>query len=202
MDWTLTLQNSPYYLGAFLLLLLLILILRRPTVKLFSFLFKIIEARANCKKQKKVIEKEVIKVVKIEPSKKLVYVYWQRVLFFILGFGVLFNTYLFNWNYLVSKYIDFYAFILEGTHHKNATMIIITLLISFALLVLIRIIILLEKKKGILYKIIHYILFSSIAAIALIILIKIVLVSSMSWINSTIMGVVFILFGLLIKRKN
>lgn len=220
MDLTFTLANSPYFLGALLVLLLLVLILRNPTKSFFKFLAKKIKAfklKRKKKKEKKAkdeskiesrdsksesdfISKEVVKVVKIEPaSKKLVYVYWQRVLFLILGIGVIMSAYFKNLEYFTSKFIAFYDFVFSGTGHNNLTTIIVTLLISVALLVIIRLITLVEKRKSTVYKIIHYVLFSVVVVVSLAVLLESVKILSL--INSVIMGIVFVLFGLLIKRK-
>lgn len=216
MDLIFNFQNSPYFLGALLVLLLLILVLKNPTKLFLKFLAKKIRAcklRRKKKNEKKAkekakavkmksefIPKEIVKVIKVESNKeKFVYVFWQRVLFLILGIGVILGAYFKNLDFFESKFAALYDFVFSGTGHNNLTTIIVTLLISIALLVIIRLITLVEKRKSIIYKIVHYVLFSFVAAFGLIVLLE--SVKFLSLINSMIMGVVFVAFGLLIKRK-
>ena len=141
MNLAFNLENSPYFLGALLVLLLLILILRSPVKKLLKYLLKKIKAwnkKRKAKKAKKLkseekekseikdVEHQIVKVVKIESGKKEVLGYWEKTLFLILGIGVIIAAHVKNWVFLTSKYEMFYSFVYAGTSHRNLTTIIVT----------------------------------------------------------------------------
>jgi len=202
MDLTFNLQNSPYFLGSLFILLLLILLLRSPSKKILKYLIKKIKNFKIKKKNK--VKKEVVKVVKIvkvESVKKEVRGYWEKTLFLIIGIGVIIISYFKNWDILISKYELFYNFVLSGTNHRNLTTIIVTVIISIVLLWIIKLMAILRKKRTTVMKGIHYVIFSVITVVSFLIITKSVMASNLSLINSIIMGIVFIAFGIFIKRK-
>jgi len=126
-------------------------------------------------------------------------VYYSKVLFLILGIGVILKAYVKNWAFLTSKYEIFYDFIFSAVNHNNLTTIIVTLIIGVVLLWLLMLIDLFQGKKKTIYRIIYYVLFSFVIAASLGVIIN--SVNNLSLINSIIMGIIFVLFGISIKRK-
>jgi len=75
------------------------------------------------------------------------------------------------------------------------------LIIGIVLLWIIKLMAILRKKRTTVMKGIHYVIFSVITVVSFLIITKSVMASNLSLINSIIMGIVFIAFGIFIKRK-
>jgi Flp pilus assembly protein TadB len=201
---TFTLKTSPLYLAAVLILLVLFLILRNPVKKLIkSIKDSLKKKKANKIKlqNKKLKQHQNIKFIETIIHKKTYIQDWMTSILTIIGAAILLQTLVKNWVWATTKYQFLYDSLYDIFRHNNLTTILITVVLTIAILIIADVLSFLKNKKNPVLKTLHILIFSFLTAGLLIIMIQSIAYTNLSYINSIIMGALFIILSFALHHK-